>query len=98
MNFSLIDLRITVDHLGHDGMHVDPQHQSVLSNAIQNHFDDLIRKRTNSDKPKRRSRVALTRRNKKTTPEITGKTKNTYHYSINRSHVEIKRPKRISET
>ncbi|CAM4981871.1 unnamed protein product [Rotaria socialis] len=64
-NFSILDLPINGDHLGHDGMHLDSIDISYLSNTIQEYVHDLVSKRITPVKSLRRSRTALNRRNKK---------------------------------
>ncbi|CAF3331978.1 unnamed protein product [Rotaria socialis] len=64
-NFSILDLSINGDHLGHDGMHLDSIDISYLSNTIQEYVHDLMSKRITPVKSLSRSRTALNRRNKK---------------------------------
>lgn len=47
-NFTVIDLPITEDHLGPDGMHIHLDHLSFLFNTIQAYLGTLVRPRTNS--------------------------------------------------
>jgi hypothetical protein len=64
-NFHVLDIPITGDHLHHDGMHVHVTHLPNLYNFIQQYFDAIIQHQTKSNRSKRRSRTAITRRNKR---------------------------------
>jgi 3'-phosphoadenosine 5'-phosphosulfate sulfotransferase (PAPS reductase)/FAD synthetase len=63
-NITILDLPITGDHLHNDGMHVHVKHLSMFYNTIQQYFQDLIPHQTKPPQSKRRSREAITRRNK----------------------------------
>jgi hypothetical protein len=63
--FSIVNFPITVEHLSFDGLHIRVEHLSILSENIQQYFDNLSP--VNSLKPhsKNRSKDALKRRNKR---------------------------------
>ena len=63
--FTVVDLHITSDHLNSDGMHVQVEHLPFLYNSIRQYLDELVEQRTNSTHSHRRSRIAITRRNRK---------------------------------
>ena len=65
MNFSCINFNITSEHLHHDHMHLKHQYQNFLYNAIIDYFDTLIDKKLTISQNQRRSRTAITKRNKK---------------------------------
>ena len=63
---TLVDLHITSEQLNHDGIHVQSTYVSFLWTNIQHHCQQLIlQKSTKSDPLHRRSRAAITHRNKR---------------------------------
>lgn len=65
LNFTVINLNITETHLHEDGMHINYQYQSFLFDNIRKFVDVFFEQRTPLVHPHCRSRVAVTRRNKK---------------------------------
>ena len=65
MNFSCINFQITHEHLHHDKMHLQHQYKHLLYDAVITYFNTLIEKRLTGSQSRRRSRTAITRRNKK---------------------------------
>lgn len=63
MNFSYLDLEITDEHLNYDQMHL--KSPDYLYKKIIGYFDKLIVQQSNVPQSQRRSRSAITRRNKK---------------------------------
>ncbi len=70
INFAYVDLHITEDHLSYDQMHLHSRHQHKISDGIVHHFNDLLNRQQQQQQHElprsaRRSREAITRRNKK---------------------------------
>ena len=64
-NFSVVDLPITSKHLSSDGMHVHYNYLSLITTSIRYYFDEIISKINKRIYSQHRSRIAITRRNKK---------------------------------
>ncbi|CAF0822104.1 unnamed protein product [Rotaria sp. Silwood1] len=75
MNFSCVNFHITNEHLHHDHMHLKYQYQNVLSHAITNYFDAVIKKKLTLSQNQRRSRTSVTNRNKRIHEKLRAKQK-----------------------
>ncbi|CAF1357067.1 unnamed protein product [Rotaria sordida] len=80
MKFSCINFHITYEHLHRDQMHLHHQHQDFLYDTIMNYFHMLIEKKLIISQNQRRSRPAITRRNKKRHEKL--RTKQQHHTLI----------------
>jgi hypothetical protein len=65
MKFSYLDLNINDYHLHNDLMHLKFEHQHIIYDTIINYFNELIIKKQTAPQSQRRSREAITRRNRK---------------------------------
>ena len=65
LNFSVVDLHITHNHLNTDGMHLHPTCRYLMRGAIENYFATTLEMRLVTTNSRQRSREALTRRNRK---------------------------------
>lgn len=65
LDFAFVDLQLETHHLSHDGMHLKHSHQKVLFESVQKHFNELIQSQSIPKPTRRRSRTAITARNRK---------------------------------
>ena len=73
---SLIDPRVSTDQLHHDGMHLQPQHQSSLFSTLCQHVTHIIARHTLSRcTARKRSQTALSRRNEQKNARLLEKRK-----------------------
>ena len=65
LDFSFVDLQLEARHLSWDGMHLQHPRQKILFDSIRKYFEELVQCRSNPKPPRRRSRTAITARNRK---------------------------------
>ena len=75
LNFSYVDFDIDPHHLRNDHLHLQDQYQPLLYTKLINYVDSLLLEKPTIPQSQRRSRTAVTRRNKKRHEKLKAKQK-----------------------